>query len=273
MAKNNKDEITAVPAAAPLAQVDEEAEFQRLMGEYASAGVENVTSDDIVLPRLLMLQPTSPLSSEDPFRAGYLVNSVSREHYGAKYAFYVIHYYGTRVHWESKEIGSPIDCRSDNNLTGIKQDADHGNGVCAACPYSSWNRDGNTQIPPECTEFKNLIVVPADKIDNIPMMFSAKRTGVRAIQEFLSAVKFSKQPMFAYQYMISSKKTENARGTFYTPELTRGPKVSDLATLKELIKLNTQMRESQDRIAGPTLEDEGLAEGAGDDIDGDDAAF
>jgi hypothetical protein len=258
----------AVVETAPLAEQDE---LAALLQEYGGTGTDTIGQQDIVRPRLVMLQPTSPLASEEGYRGGYLINSISQESFGPSAPFYILHYYPTRTHWMDPEPGGPVDCVSQDMVMGSVKDEAHAGGHCDRCPFNKWTTDAKTgkQKPPDCTEFKNLIVVPAADPTSVPLLYSAKRSGLKAMMELLSNIKYQKGPIFGRQYIFSTEKKTNDQGTFFVPKFAAGDPVSDVATLKGLINLNKQMKLAQDRIVQSN--DDTVEGGAGDDGEG--AAF
>ena len=260
-----------------LARLNEEShdlatlDLDTMLADLAGVGLENVKSDDIILPKLLLLQPTSPLASEDDFKAGNLVDSINLTNYKNQARFYVVHYYPSRTKWEGSEEGtdsitSPVECVSNDAMVGSKF------GSCATCPFAQWGSGKKKGQPsgPACTEFKNLILVPAEDPTSIPMMFSAKRTGLKAVKQLLSGFMYQKGPMFMYETVITTVKNSNDDGTWFVPSFKRGTRVPDVATLQALMDVNKRLKEAQDRIKTRDT-DENLEGGAATATSDDDA--
>lgn len=239
MAKQST-ELANVAKGGELAELDE---LQSLFRENAGSGLDNIRPEDIILPRLTILQPTSPLAQEDGYSAGDIVNSITNENYGRKFEFYVLHYYPNRVRWESPDPGSPIDCRSEDGLTGTKRDAEHAGGNCGACPYAQWRGDER----PSCTAFKNLIVLPKTE-DASPIVYSAKRSALKPTNQLLSALAVERKPAYASTWVLAVEKNQKDRQTWYTPKFTKGETIKTVAEFHALKQASDSMVASQSRI-------------------------
>jgi hypothetical protein len=229
--------------AGQLAELDA---LQALFRENAGAGLDNIRPEDIILPRLSILQPTSPLVTEDGYQVGDIVNSITNENYGKRFEFYVLHYYPNRVKWESDDPGSPIECSSDNNITGSKF------GKCAECPFSKWSKNAQGQDErPACTEFKNIIVLPAnegDDMDTSPIVFSGKRSALKPVNTLLSALAVSRKPAYASRWVLTVEKNQKDRQTWYTPKFTKGDDIKTVAEFMALKGNSDAMVAAQSRI-------------------------
>jgi hypothetical protein len=227
-------DLATTQAAGALAELDE---LQALFREHAGAGLANIRPEDIILPRLQILQPTSPLTSEDGYRVGDIVNSITNENYGRKLEFYVLHYYPNRVKWETDEPGSPIECTSDNNIVGTKY------GKCSICPHSQWQGDQR----PACTEFKNIVVEP-NITDATPIVFSGKRSALKPVNTLLSALAVSHKPAYASLWVLESVKQQKESQTWFTPKFSKGADITTVAEFKRVKELSDSMVAAQSRI-------------------------
>lgn len=232
---SNKKDIAVIPeTGTALAEVDE---LALLFKENAGAGLENVRPEDVVLPRLSILQPTSPMSSEDGYRQGDIVNGITNENYGKSFEFYVLHYYPNRVMWETDEPGSDIECSSENNITGTKY------GKCAECPHSQWGEKER----PRCTEFKNLVVQPTD-LDASPLVLSGKRAALKPVKTLISAMISARKPSFASRWLLEVVKNQKESLTWYTPKFTKVGEITTVAEFKTLKANSDSMAALQSRI-------------------------
>lgn len=99
-------------------------------------GSENVEQSDIIIPSLKLAQDTTDEAKEHHekyipgLKPGMYFNTVTKEVYGDSITVIPIHFYKTRVRWNSKEMNSGVRCSSANALVGI---GDPG-GNCITCP-------------------------------------------------------------------------------------------------------------------------------------------
>lgn len=259
---NKGTELAKTEPGGALAELDE---LQALLRENAGAGLDNIRPEDIILPRLTIIQPTHPLATEDGYQVGDIVNSISNENYGKRYEFFVLHYYPNRVKFETEELGTPVECRSDNGITGTKF------GKCAPCPHAQWQDDPEKpgqQKRPACTEFKNLIVQPADDLGASPIVISSKRSALKPTSQLLSALATSRKAAYASSWVLESVKNQKDRLTWFTPKFTKGADIATVAQFMSLKATSDAMIEAQSRIR---FEQED--EHAGAAAPGDEAGF
>lgn len=242
-----------VPAAAgALAEVDELAELLR---ENARDGLANLQPDDIVLPFLSILQPTSPLTGEPGYAEGQLVNSITQENYGDELSFYILHFYKNRIHWIGPDPNAQVmECTAPDGLRGTYRDPEHADGHCGQCPFSQWTKDPNDpskSVRPECTEFKNLIILPVNDgsiQDSAPIVYSAKRSALKAASTVISAVAASNKPSYAYLWTVKSDKRQRERQRWYIPRFTRGPVIDSIGLFHKLKEMSDGISQAQSRI-------------------------
>ncbi len=252
----------AVIAENPLAL---DAELEALIGGIGAEGLENVGADELVIPRLTLLQPTSPLSNEEGYQSGNIVNATTKENYGRSLYFAGLFYWRSRTQWAAKsDISAPIECRSSDGIHGSNKDARHAGGNCAACPLAKWV-DG---VPPLCTLFMNILLMPIKDPTNIaeellntsPVLYSAKRTATPAAQELVTMASMLRiggkpAPLFASVYKMESNRIASEKGTYFVPKFSRHGMVPDAASFSYLRKMYTDMKAVQDKLQGIPDED------------------
>jgi hypothetical protein len=249
--KDDREHKSAlVPQQDDKAILAAQAEIEAMFGEAGGEGLEHVRSEDLVLPRLAILQPVSPLAQEEGYRPGDMVNTITGDNFGKTLDFYPLQYWETRIHWVDPTVqGGAIDCQSRDGIVGTKRDAPHAGGNCAKCPFAQWSDDGQG---PRCTSFKNLMIIPSGQ-DASPMVFSGKRTAERPVRQMVSAALMLRRngknpPFYSSLWTITVEKQQNDQGVFFTPKFTRKEYVSDPALFVQLRELYGSMKQAQDRI-------------------------
>jgi hypothetical protein len=268
-------------AIRPEAELALDAELAGLFGDAAGEGLENVTSSEIVLPRLGIIQPTSPMVEAGTAKPGDIANLLTGENYGTSVQLYPLMFWSTRIFWESKALNSAILCSSKDGRNGTLKTDLTGGGVCARCPQAQWH-DGEG---PACTEFKNLLVIPfayatpEEELDAIlntaPTVFSAKRTSVKALNQFLStavAIRAAGKPvpLFSSKWALSTEKKENDKGKFFLPVFKRLGYVDTKEMFGYLRSTYQEAKASQDRFVVVDDNREGDAAPSYINEDGDD---
>jgi hypothetical protein len=185
-------------------------------------GLDSITSRDLVIPRIAILQALSPaVNGDNPTeRAGDIFNVTTQENYGRSIEFITLAYWISRTKWETPDITSPVEC--------IASDGEHGSkfGNCASCPFSQWSQGK----PPQCTEFKNLLILPrlneGDVSDSPFAIYAAKRASIRPMNRFLTSIKMLKKgtvtlPIFASIWEMKSEALKGPKGTYFAPSFRR----------------------------------------------------
>jgi hypothetical protein len=245
----------AVIDAAPLSITDE---LEKLIGETGAEGLENVTSSELTIPRLVILQPVSKQLGEG-FNPGDIVNLTTKENYGKTVYFTPLYYFQTRTQWEKAgDITSPIECRSSDAIRGTNKDSRHGGGDCSKCPLAQWHE----KRPPLCTLFKNILIVPihnpesyAEELLNAaPVLYAAKRTATGAMSELMTMAAMLRiggkpAPLFASIYKMESQRGPSEKGVYFVPKFSRHSMVPTAESFAYLRKMYDSMKAIQSQLA------------------------
>jgi hypothetical protein len=265
-----KHDIAVTKAADITAAQDQE--LMALLGETAGEGLENISADDIKVPRLAILQPTSPLAGD--LGIGAIANLQTSTSYGKEVDVIPLFFWTSRTQWASKVLGSPIECRSLDGIRGTNTDERHAGGNCATCPLAQWQ----DRTPPVCTSFKNLLFLPLGPGETLaervlaatPAVFGAKRTAQRNTNELLTMASMLRvggkpAPLYMGVYKLKTEKVNGEAGTYFVPKFSRTYvlKEEDITTFKYLRQLYIDMKEISTKIADQaSTQDDG--EGSGE---------
>jgi len=190
------------PKATALAKQDVPEYLQNAGNE----GKENITKDDMLLPRLALAQKMS--FEIDPEHAkfinglelGQLFNSVTQEIYGAgPLEFIVLRADAPRhVEFYPRESGG-----------GVK-DMD----IPQNDPRTQFTRDAvsGASIPPIATKFYDYVVMLLPSFEIIGLSF--KSTGIKVARQMNTFIKQRPGPIYAGKYRIHSESFTNKKGTF-----------------------------------------------------------
>jgi hypothetical protein len=190
----------------------------------ARLGNENVTNDDVIVPRLALCQSNSFERKKghakfiEGLEEGQFFNTATKEIYGESLRVINVHYFKSRIRWNGKEIGAGMLCRSDDGLKGV---GDPG-GVCAACEFSKFNTEEDDSRP-SCMMFMNfpcLVVSKSGAVDPAGIVIvSFKSLAIKAGKHWNTLVNIRNADRFAGVYKLSAVSDHRASGDSYQPSV------------------------------------------------------
>jgi len=205
MAQTNTAEVL------PIEQ--EEAQVPALAGGGHDLGVplgmEGFNQDDIVIPRMTIVQPTSEEGTPGTFR----FNLTGDEYIVMKVVF--LKASKGRVLFDNDDLTAGPRCGSNDRI----RPSDHFESpiaeACAECPLSQWDN----RTPPECNETYTLLGLDSETL--IPFFFQVKSTAIRPAKMFLSAVALKGRKLKAalcdFEVTLKLKEVKGEKGKYYVP--------------------------------------------------------
>jgi len=203
-------------------------------------GFEDFDRQDLVVPRLYLVQATSQLPGDPP--VGTFWNNLTGEARPEVKAV-VLRYKKTRVMFDPEDLtGGPV-CASDDNekpraplqfkelrtfhpaladmvLDGVFDVIDN----CRTCPFGDayWAVGG----PPPCNLTYVFLCLDLER-EEAPFLLSVRKTGIREAKKLISAMYFRRQPFFSVPVTIRSKKMQDQRGKWFVPYFELGEPFSE----------------------------------------------
>lgn len=176
----------------------------------------DMDSNDITIPRIVILQGLSPEVSEGRGKPGeFFIKGLERNLGNKPVEIVVLLRNKSRIRWQDLQLGGGILCRSFDAREG---QGDPG-GNCDACKYQAWEvSETNKSGRPGCDIYQNLIVVLRLDDDWMPMAISGNRTKLKALKNLnsLLMVEMSKgRPLFGKSYLVESQEKTNSKGLRY----------------------------------------------------------
>jgi hypothetical protein len=182
----------------------------KLNAAEAEAMYGKMEKEDLIIPRLTVLQGLSPEVQDGLGKPGSLfITSINRE-LGKEVEIIPLMRNRSRIRWSPRAEGKGIKCRSNDAVTG----AGTPGGTCKTCPESQWN--GVT--PPSCDLFENVFVVLRQDADWFPLSFSGSRTKMKpfqALNTLLLMEQMRGRPIFGKSYVIKVIDDKNGKGDRY----------------------------------------------------------
>lgn len=179
--------------------------FQSKPGE-GILGLENLSAEDIKMPRIKICQPLSSEVSDEKAKAGQFYN-VTEDTAMDEINVRLLKITKSRVRWdeEFKRGDKPL-CRSLDAQTSATTGES-----CANCSYSKWN-NGNR---PQCQQgYTWLGLLDDDK----PFRISIKGSALAPTKSFLTECMRLNVPPFTFQVKITTEKKKDEKGTYYVPK-------------------------------------------------------
>jgi hypothetical protein len=220
------NEPTNLPAAInqPRAMAVREEMPDYLSDMDSHEGKENITRDDITIPRLALAQKMSPeVDPEnaekfiDGLKIGDFFNTQSKEIYGPGPLEFCVLFAAppNYIEFNSPEPGSGI---KDMN-------------VPASDPRTQFTKgpDGKP-VKPLATKFYNYIVLLAHNYELIGLSF--KSTGLKVAKNLNLLIDQRKGPIYAGKYMIQSATAQGPKGPYKTTVVKNSTIPSELSAVK-----------------------------------------
>jgi hypothetical protein len=168
-------------------------------------GSENVSSQDLIIPRLEIVQATSPIKDEDEdAKDGYIYNSVTKEMYGNRVHVLPIFFRKEFLVWAIREKGKPAP-------------ADGFKGAYQSAPEAQDAIDGFEH--PEKYEVVDtpqqfcLLIRDDGKVEEV--VLSMSRTKNKVSRKWNSLIRMAGGDRFSKVYALHGVKEENAFGKFH----------------------------------------------------------
>ena len=200
---------------------------------FQDFGLENWTPEDIVIPVMRIVQPTSQWDAE----TGTFFDAQTGEIFKEIEVVFVKSSWG-RVKFKDDISEKGIECKStDRNFPSVDNPPAP---QCKDCPYSKWGEDGE---PPVCKETLNNIIylIPKEAqspLDGIPYLFSVHGMNIKPLKMALSSLITRGKPIYSRVFKLTLELTKNEKGKFYvvkyTPDRWLSPEM-----INEFAKIST----------------------------------
>ena len=182
---------------------------------FEDFGLENWTPEDIVIPVLRIVQPTSQWDAE----AGTFFDAQTGEIFKEIQVVFVKSSWG-RVKFKDDISEKGIECKSSDRVYPSVENPPA--PECSKCPYSKWGADGE---PPVCKETINNIIYIIPKqakspLDGIPYLFSVHGMNIKPLKMALSSLITRGKPIFSRVFKLTLELTKNEKGKLYTVKYT-----------------------------------------------------
>lgn len=174
-------------------------------------GFEESKSDDIIIPRIKVINALSPERIDGIANEGDILNSLTQEKMKDK-KFIPIRQYYSNIWWnDDRDADERIHCRSFDGRIGNNED---GTLVCAVCKKNQFdNTKEGKDAYPLCTAYLNFLGFFEG--DAMPVVLSFSKTNYNEGKKMLSIAKSMRASMWNYGYLLEGKKVTKGKNTWY----------------------------------------------------------
>ncbi len=197
-----------LPALSPADAADQAAMF----GDFER--------EDLTIPRLVLLQSTSPQVDDGLGKPGeFFVTGINRNLGAGPLELIPLMRSKSRAYWKKLDEGGGKMCEAKDAKHGVGSPG----GDCESCPAQRWH--GNDK--PLCDLNENLVAVVRTDEDWMPLAVTGKRSTLRAMKDLnmLLTMEIPKhRPIYAKSYLmrVVPKNIPNTQKKYYTFAFTQG---------------------------------------------------
>ncbi|KKN43307.1 hypothetical protein LCGC14_0704590 [marine sediment metagenome] len=192
-------------------------------------GLEHFSSEDLIIPYMVIMQKLSPQLEDSDLEEGQLVNSITLAPYDLPVLFIPIQLTKQRRLWKDRAEGGGMQCASIGKGSGLVPDVgDCIAEICVKCPKNQWT-DGN---PPECTFYRSYpsLVLGAEDLEKLIVISfpeTNKFTG-GAGKRLANMARGSTGDIFSRMYTLNCTQKQNSKGQkFYALSVDKPSKIHE----------------------------------------------
>lgn len=191
-----------------------------LSTQTAPVGFDNFEMDDLIIPRIRLLQALSQAVSDGKGKMGDIQDSLTEENLGQSIEIVLLNFKNSAVMFKT---GEGLVCKSNDGIIGK-------DGIeCIHCPFGEYHGkfhdDGR---PPACAATKEFLVVKRSSLSEspYPMLLSFLKTSYPLGKRLISMARLTGEDIYNYSYILSSGIDKNKKGTFATFKISKKDKLS-----------------------------------------------
>lgn len=175
-------------------------------------GMEDITADDMVIPKLLLMQPMSELVTDGEAKMGEIRDSLTKKLMGSEKNPVEVVIFSVFKTWLEFKDG---DYMSTKPITHLNM----------ALPLEEIASDGAVITRDKVINFYCLIPSEIESGDAFPFVLSCRRTSMMAaktVNTYLQKMKMSGLNAWDKTFKITSSKETNDKGTFFILNVEAG---------------------------------------------------
>jgi hypothetical protein len=228
-----------VPAVKEQAAPPSDTAVPEYLRNKANKGVVGFRPEDLIIPRLDLMQDISPAVQEGEFRAGEFVHNVLEESFGKEVEVVIVLARKQYTLWRPRHDGDGgILARADDGVHWSPPDAQfevqphkgmkkkviwRTAKTVEASKLSQWGSSDpdDPDSPPAANEMAVFVAIPVKRQSIGPVVFTLQRGSLTVGKKMIQRLMLSDVPMTGQIYRVSSERTTNASGDgFWTYKFT-----------------------------------------------------
>lgn len=179
------------------------------LAEVAGQGFENMSNNEVAVPRLLIAQALSDVVQNGSVKVGHFYNSITGEDYGDSIDLIVCHFQKVWVEWK-KNNGGYVGTYPIGGLAGVTGDNFKG--------LEHTTDDGTVN---DVIETWNYLVILPDHIGDGYMVFGSTRGNLKYLKGWNTRMRYLRTPsgkaapLFSSIWNLTTGKDQNKNGNTY----------------------------------------------------------
>ena len=164
-------------------------------------GFEEENPDDMIIPRVKVIQTLSPERKDKIAVEGDIINSLTKEKLNGK-IFVPVFKFNNNIWWKDRSEGGGIQCIARDGKLGIMSDGT--TLICASCKRCEFDntKQGKAALP-TCTKYINFFGFFEG--ERMPVILSFAKTNYNEGRKMYSLAKVTMQNMWNYGYSLNEK--------------------------------------------------------------------
>lgn len=187
----------------------------------ALMGFDEDDADDLIIPRVKMIQAMSPERKEKIADEGDIINSLTKDKLNGK-VFIPVFKFNNNILWNPREAGGGMKCLARDGKVGTELDT-QATKLCRTCGKCEFdNSKKGREAAPTCTKYINFFGFFEG--EQAPIILSFARTNFAEGKKLYSLAKVTMQNMFNNGYKLIEKEcNKNGNSWFIIDVKSNGP--------------------------------------------------
>ena len=175
-------------------------------------GYEDEEVNDLIVPRVKVVQLLSPEFKDKIADEGDIINSLTKEKLNDK-VFIPVFKFNSNIWWKPRSEGGGMYCIARDGKVGVPTDGSP-SLLCAQCKKNEFdNTKQGAEALPKCTKYMNFFGFFRNQ--RMPIILSFSKTNYNEGKKLYSLAKVTMQNMWNHGYVLSSKKMAKNGNEWY----------------------------------------------------------